>query len=355
MSSIPSNASEQPAAMPSRSESIVMGRQDYISTLLRQIGVELYKIRRRAMSKVLSIIALLILLVVFVFFGFLALSTVATPASTYLPPQCSSDANPTITCLDHQPTQEDLQQAEQIKQDSVRASSAYLRPPTSFTTALGAIRNVGIFLIIILAGTIMGGEYGAGTIRHALTRGPSRTQFFLAKLGAILVCVTLALVVLLAVGIITGALLNLPTGIGIDFGFFTVRWLSHALLLILIVIFGQFLYGLLAVCFATLGKATAAGIAAGLIWWALEPIATSIFTFTGTLNNGAYGNFWKQVPDYFISNSISVLIQNQMHYLEPGTELNAISDVQAILVLAAYCVVLALVAWFVTLRRDITN
>ena len=37
----------------------MLGRQDYISATLRLTGMELYKIRRRLMSKVLSFISVL--------------------------------------------------------------------------------------------------------------------------------------------------------------------------------------------------------------------------------------------------------------------------------------------------------
>src|SRR6266568_8952694 len=42
-----------------RVSSVLMGRQDYASVMLRLIGMELYKLRRRVMSKVLSIISIL--------------------------------------------------------------------------------------------------------------------------------------------------------------------------------------------------------------------------------------------------------------------------------------------------------
>src|SRR5947209_3323309 len=46
---------ETPA--PARTDTVFMGRQDFFSVVLRLIGVELYKIRRRLLSKVLASIA----------------------------------------------------------------------------------------------------------------------------------------------------------------------------------------------------------------------------------------------------------------------------------------------------------
>ncbi len=43
----------------SRASSVLMGQQDYVSVLLRLTGMELYKIRRRMMSKVLTFIGIM--------------------------------------------------------------------------------------------------------------------------------------------------------------------------------------------------------------------------------------------------------------------------------------------------------
>src|SRR5260370_7399051 len=68
-----------------RSASVVMGRQDYLSVVLRLIGMELYKLRRRAMSKVLGIIAVVLAVLPFalVFFGTFA--TANAPANSFGP------------------------------------------------------------------------------------------------------------------------------------------------------------------------------------------------------------------------------------------------------------------------------
>ena len=52
-----------------RTESVILGRQDYVSVLLRLIGMELYRIRRRIMSKVLISIAIFIAILVFLLFS----------------------------------------------------------------------------------------------------------------------------------------------------------------------------------------------------------------------------------------------------------------------------------------------
>ena len=75
-----------------------MGRLDFFSVLLRLIGVELYKIRRRMMSKVLSTVSILIMLVSFAGISLGATVVLYSPVENFLPPQCSS-VQPTDTTL----------------------------------------------------------------------------------------------------------------------------------------------------------------------------------------------------------------------------------------------------------------
>ena len=55
-----------------RASSVLMGRQDYISSMLRLTGMELYKLRHRLMSKVLAFIGIISTVSLF---GLLALAT----------------------------------------------------------------------------------------------------------------------------------------------------------------------------------------------------------------------------------------------------------------------------------------
>src|SRR5436305_10977132 len=51
-------STRQVPPVPIRTDTVFMGRQDFFSVVLRLIGVELYKIRRRILSKVLAGIAI---------------------------------------------------------------------------------------------------------------------------------------------------------------------------------------------------------------------------------------------------------------------------------------------------------
>ena len=187
------------------------------------------------------------------------------------------------------------------------------------------------------------------------TRGPTRTQFFLSKVGAILICAVLGMLVLVLIGILAGVLLNLFTEIGIDFSFFSGAWFLHTVLKLFIVMLELFVYGMLALCLSTLGRATAAGVAGALVWWGLETILGGFLFLIGNYFTGAFGNVIKAIPDYFISNSIGALLQNQDHYITATSQASTISDLQALVTLVVYLAVFIGIAWWVNQKRDVTN
>ncbi len=352
MSSIPKLPAQRAMPSPRRLESVVLGNRSYFGELLRLISVELYKIRRRLMSKILSIVAIVVMIV---FFGIISIGSIfvlASPEATFLPPPCTANIPVGTLCLDHSPTQAELDQA---RQRALTAVSSPLRPPDSTGVALQVGSVVDLILIVILAGTIVGGEYSGGTVRLMFTRGPTRTQFFLAKIGAILICIVLSMIVLVPLGILIGAILNLFTGIGIDFSFFSAVWFFHTVLKLLIVMLELFVYSMIALCLSTLGRATAAGVAGALVWWGLETILGGLLFLIGSSITGSFGNFIKAIPDYFISNSINALSQNQDHYITPASQASTVSDLQALITLVVYLAVFIGIAWWVNQKRDVTN
>ena len=314
-----------PMASPStRASSVLIGRQDYLSVLLRLTEMELYKIRRRTMSKVLSsisIIATLSLFGLIALAAFLAINNGTSP-------------------------------------ENVRNFTEALRLPRSLVLIEQLLLTLGQILIIILVSTIVGGEYNSGTIRLMLTRGPSRTQFLLSKVGAAITCIGFGVVAITVLGVLTGLLLNLATGVAPDFAFFSATWSVHVLLYLLIIILGLFTYAMMALFLSTLGRATATGLAGVLTWsFLIEPVIEVISNF-GRNISGPTGSFFQSLPDYLIGTNISALLGNQSQYVFPTSsvaQIAPVSDLHALLVLAAYIVIFIGLAWWITMHRDVTN
>jgi len=187
------------------------------------------------------------------------------------------------------------------------------------------------------------------------TRGPTRTQFLLSKIGAIIACIVLGVVVGFAVGIITGAILNIFTGVGINLSFFSALWLLHVVIFLLEAMLALLAYAMLSLCLSTLGRATAAGVAGSLVWWVLESVLGGAFYLAGTQIKGLTGDFLRAVPDYFIGNNVNALFQNQAGSIYGSATPSTLSDMHAILVLLGYLVIFIGLAWWVNKSRDITN
>src|SRR5689334_528794 len=146
MSSMPSMP-QQPVPVAERSASVVMGRQDFLSVLLRSIGGELYKIRRRLMSKVLLLIGALTIMVALCFILLSAFLVGNATTNIICEPQPGGAQN----CRSVQnPTNEQRQKMQEMSRRQMTAASASLRLPGSLTGSVGIINSVGLILLIIL-------------------------------------------------------------------------------------------------------------------------------------------------------------------------------------------------------------
>src|SRR5438128_434236 len=211
--------SEPASSQSARASSVLMGRQDFVSVLLRLIGMELYKLRRRMMSKVLSIISIVATLSLFGLIALVAFLMTRNGTSALV----------------------------------ITNFSAGLRLPASLSLVGQLILTLGEILMIILVSTIVGGEYTDKTVRLMLTRGPTRTQILLSKVGAAIACIGMGVLGTTLLGIFAGLLLNSMTGIAPSFAFFNLVWTAHALLYMLITMLGLFVYAMMALFLSTLG------------------------------------------------------------------------------------------------------
>ena len=350
------NVSPQLPVSSTRSASVIMGRQGYLSVVLRLIGMELYKLRRRVMSKVLGIIAIALAVLPFALVAIGTFATANAPAGSFAPscqaigpdgqPQPGPSACPTPSPA----------QVAQERQSIVQTTSSPLRLPVSLNVAVQYGLIVGILLLVILIGTIAGGEYGTGTIRLLFIRGPTRTQFLLAKLGASLVVIFIAVLVMTLLGILTGQLFNPVSGIAQASDFWSAAWIGHALLYLLIAMLNWFMFAVIAIFFATLGRSTVAGVVAGISWLFIEPILGSVLDLLGNLSKGALGDILKAIPNYFIGTNFSTLLSDQGQYLSFGNASTpGVTVVHAIIVLLVYFAFFIGLTWWINKRRDVTN
>ena len=90
--------------------------------------------------------------------------------------------------------------------------------PASLSNALGVGLNVGVVLVMILASSIIGAEYGWGALRTTLTKGPGRWQLLASKLLTVMLLSGAGLVIavlIAAVSSLIAASLILDDGGGL--------------------------------------------------------------------------------------------------------------------------------------------
>lgn len=343
----PRAALEHAAPLAVRVSTVIMGRTGFLSVLLRLIGMELYKFRRRLMSKVLGTLAVVLALLVPLAVGVELAVTQNTPASQFAP-VCQPTAGSSCTPLS-------AIAAESIKQAAISALSEPLRLPSALelATTQGEL-NPALILVIILVGSIAGGELSIGTVRLMFSRGPWRGQFLLAKYGAALVCVVLGVLVMALAGVVLGQLINLASGVPQSTAFLNADWVGHAILYLLATMLNWFMYSVVAIFFAFLGRSTVAGIVGALTWFFAEPIISSILTVAGNFSVGLFGAFMRALPGYLMGNNARALQLNQAQYLFGATG-SSQSNLQALITLAVYLVVFIGLTWWLNESRDVTN
>ena len=203
-------------------------------------------------------------------------------------------------------------------------------------------------LIMILAASVVGSEYGMGTLRTVLTKGTGRWPLLSSKFLLVLLTVAGGLVVL-AVTAIAASLIAAVIPPSQEGGFADSGKWSET-----VVTFAKALYGLapyiaLSALLAVLTQSSAISIAASLGYYVLELIVTPLLRINETLEKltdfilGGSVNNWMQVA------FVEVEVNNQGGFNEQT------NNFQAFLVILAYILVLGAVAFWVFQRRDITG
>lgn len=231
------------------------------------------------------------------------------------------------------------------------------RRRSAFPGLIGAILSQvnglgGIFAVIFAAGA-MGSEYSWGTLRTQLMRTPSRTRYLLAKIIAVMSLLAVAVLITLLVGMLVGGALGLLVG---KPGTLSTRDLLELPLAVLRALYVLLPYVLLTISLAILGRSLIVGLAGGLFYLVFEAGFGALATLQ--LLGGVFQVLYNLLPQQNITTL--VILNNHAFGLRPETitpiALDQLpSPVQAVLVIAVYCVAFAGTALYVLRRRDITG
>ena len=159
---------------------------------------------------------------------------------------------------------------------------AAMRFPTGFGFLQIMEVQSALYLVIVLVSLLVGSEYGWGTLRLVLARGPSRIQFMLAKLISAMLTIVVGTAAILVVGGILMILGDLTIG---EFDpVFPDKFLPDLILDWLRTTSVLMIYVAIAFAGASLLRSGGAGIGVGLGFVVVEQIIMNLFIgFGGTL------------------------------------------------------------------------
>jgi ABC-type transport system involved in multi-copper enzyme maturation permease subunit len=224
---------------------------------------------------------------------------------------------------------------------------ATLRPENAIPVGTGQTRLVATVLVIVLAGSSMGGEYGAGTVRTMVLRTRARWQFVAAKL----VNVTAFALGLSVVGLLVSAAIcvALAPEVGGDrSAVVTTEFVTDAIPAVLRTTWTMVPYIAIAVFLGVLGRSSAMAIGV--------PLGIVIVEVAVTTGLQAAGGWLEDVTQALPSVNVAALMEANGQVQGAATE--APSDLpnawQAAAVLGAYALAAAVLALSIFQRRDIT-
>ena len=255
------------------------------------------------------------------------------------------DSLRTVEFLQEKVCQDQMEEEARFHDETRRAFVL----PDSVSNGLGVAQSIGAVLIMVLASSVVGTEYGWGTLRAALTRGIGRWQLLGAKL--------LSLVVLSAAGFIVVALTigvssfiaasAVQNGGGLaDAG----EWSTVA------VMFGKAVYGLapyalLALFLSVLTSSSSVSIAFSLAYFFAESILVQIL-------DGLF-DWFGNVTDYLLGPSVTSWMTEAGVRTTGEGAMFPVSDPSsqwhAFFVIAAYIIILGVAAFWLFQRRDVAG
>ena len=213
--------------------------------------------------------------------------------------------------------------------------------PNSITQSIAIISSfrpiaIGPILIMILAASIVGSEYGYGTLRTVLAGGIGRWKFLFAKMLLLLRMCSDALVIIGLVTVASSlaiALISTDDGGGIaDSG----KW-SDVILIFLKTVYGLLPFIALGVFITVLTTSRGVGIALSVGYFIVESILATLLRLNDTLAD---------VADY-------LLIQAFLSWTTIPSELNSSETFGVFVAILGYAVILVAATAWVFKQRDI--
>jgi ABC-type transport system involved in multi-copper enzyme maturation permease subunit len=221
----------------------------------------------------------------------------------------------------------------------------------------GVIFEVGSGIVLLITGSrLIAMEYSSGTIRIAYARGVSRVRLLLAKmvLLALIGVGMLVVYLVLAGGIVAGLYAHWTGGLaGLDTLDSALKQDFGYLLLVQGISMGVVI--LLAAAAAGLGRSLAFAMAASLAFFPVDNFLVGIMALTARATG--HNSPWTNITEYLLGPNLNVVL----NAIEPdhlgrsafAPPLNPVDGQHALLVIGAWAVLFAVVAFGRAVRPDV--
>lgn len=298
--------------------------------MLKLIGIELFKIRKRRMTWIL--LAVLI--------AWFCITTVGGYSAIAIDPA-------------DMPAEEFEEEWESLEE--FEASRAAFQFPHAFPHIFSIAQGIGTILLIILVASMVGNEYRWGTVGQMLTRRGARFYYLGAKLLALIIVAVIGLVFSLIVWVILISITSSLLAGSINWDFISASFVWEVVLMFGHTIFGLLPLMLLAAMLAIIGRSALAGIAGGLVYYWVGGIASEILS---------QGSGWSgRIPEYLISHNVyAIMSLNQLNgvalrggpmgFGEAPTQIA--STLHATVTLVIYCLVFLAISFYLFRKQDLT-
>jgi ABC-2 type transport system permease protein len=208
------------------------------------------------------------------------------------------------------------------------------------------VGGLGSVMLIVFAASHVGTEFGWGTFRTLLAHGASRSGFLVSKAVSLVLYVILFMIVgtVAAIGAsyTVSAVAGIPVGAGVD--------LPEIARVATRISYTFLPYMALALAIAVWSKSAGAGIATGLVVYFAESIVAGILV---SLNKD-----YAQIVNWGLSRNASALTRTVTGQGGPTSQDPTASTLpdptQAAIVLAVYCVIFMVLAYWRLRSRDVT-
>jgi ABC-type transport system involved in multi-copper enzyme maturation permease subunit len=212
----------------------------------------------------------------------------------------------------------------------------------------------GSFLIGVLVASGVATEYSWGTVRQALIRGQTRSQYLTMKLVGLALMSTVLLLAALGVGVLFSILATAIAGEPVTFDAPGGPSFIETVLIILRAGYGILPYALLAFALTVVSRSTAMGVAGTLVFIIGEAILGEVLrNLGGPAPDIRAALIGPNVSALLAANTFSPVEYNSMAFRELPVASDLPPATTATVVIAAYCAFFLAAAYAVFQRRDL--